>query len=103
MRSLQALPIRRLVQEIDDLFRRGVPQPLASLLERFRQANGDILHALVRLFGAAQEHELFALSNPLMAVVIIESKTEQTDDFRLRGGVFAWHEGSWQGERLFQL
>jgi hypothetical protein len=43
--------------------------------------------SLVRLFGAADEQERFALGDTRVLVAIVDSDAQQADDFRIR---FLW-------------
>ena len=64
-----------------ELARIDIFQAFVASLELFKSFQGGLGHAAVGFLGAADENELIALGEALVAVVVIQAEPKQAGDF----------------------
>lgn len=65
------------VGEVEELVVGDVFELLAALFELFVEFNGAFGHVLMSFFGAAGEEEVFAGSDPGVAIIVVETEAEE--------------------------
>src|SRR5262245_48987680 len=71
------------LQQVEDLIGRCVGQTLALTLQGFVEVDGNVLHLLVRLLGAADENDVIRLGEAPVAVLAVEADAQKADDLLL--------------------
>jgi hypothetical protein len=79
------------VEDFDDFLNRGLLQLFATPAQVLAEANGGVLHALVRFLGTADQNEMLASSQPPVSILIIQPQTDKSYDLTLFPIVFTWH------------
>jgi hypothetical protein len=73
--------IHGLAEELNDFFERGLAELFPFALQALTEANGRILHFFVGFSRAADQKEMFAVSNPLVFVFIVQTDAQEAQDF----------------------
>jgi len=66
------------VQQLHHLLRGQLRQRLAALFQRLVEANGHVLHLLVRLLGAADQDKVFGARQALVAVLVVQPDADKS-------------------------
>jgi len=69
-------------EKVTQLLRRGIVEFLALAAELFIDVDGGIDHAIVGLFGAPEEDEVFPGSDPPMALVLVQANADKPNYLR---------------------
>jgi hypothetical protein len=69
-------------QKLDDFFDRELLKRLAETIQGFVELDRGVLHALVGVFGTAQQNEMLCPRDPMLSVVV-ETYAEKSDDLTL--------------------
>jgi hypothetical protein len=79
------------VEDFDDFLNRRLLQFFAAPAQIFPEANGRVLHALVRFLGTADQNEVLTSGQPPVSILVIQPQTHKSYDLTLFPIVFTWH------------
>ena len=74
----RAVSVFNFPKDLKDLLHGGLLKLFAAALQRFGEFDGGILHPLVRLVGTTNEKKMLAAREPLVSVLVVQPKAEET-------------------------
>src|SRR5262245_49209932 len=76
--------LARFIEEFEDFFQRGLVEALAALVQALLEADGRVLHLLVRFFRAADQEKVFAAGQALMSVLVVKAHAQEAEQLGFR-------------------
>jgi hypothetical protein len=80
-----------LLEQVQDFLNGDLTQAFAGFPQFLIESDRGILHPLVRLSRSADQQEVFAFCNPMMAVGVVQSDPNKADDLALFLLLFSRH------------